>query len=107
MRQTPASARGCVGRRNTQLTGNAFIDAKLSFSDLNTGQRFGDQAHNTTSTARVGAGALGVIGAAQEVYQGRMHCGIDLVARRPAACGLSRKPYFLVIANQAAPSSRA
>ena len=33
------------------MTGNAFIDAKVSFSDLQTGQRFGDQAYNTTSSA--------------------------------------------------------
>ena len=36
------------------MTGNAFIDAKVSFSDLNTGQRFEDQAYNTTSTAWAG-----------------------------------------------------
>lgn len=36
------------------MTGNAYIDAKVSFSDLNTGRRFGDQAYNTTSTAWAG-----------------------------------------------------
>ncbi|MDP2367019.1 hypothetical protein [Rhodoferax sp.] len=29
----------------------ASLDANVSFSDLNTGQRFGDQAYNTMSSA--------------------------------------------------------
>ena len=33
------------------MSGNAFIDAKVAFSDLKTGQRFGEQAYNTTSSA--------------------------------------------------------
>ena len=33
------------------MTGNAFIDSKVSFSDLKTGQRFGEQAYNTSSSA--------------------------------------------------------
>jgi uncharacterized lipoprotein YmbA len=33
------------------MTGNAFIDAKVSFSDLNNGTRFGEQVHNTSSSA--------------------------------------------------------
>lgn len=33
------------------MTGNAFIDAKLRFSDLNDGAVFGEQAYNTSSTA--------------------------------------------------------
>lgn len=36
------------------MTGNAYIDAKVAFSDLNGGQRFGDQAYNTTSSAWAG-----------------------------------------------------
>lgn len=33
------------------MTGNAYIDARIGFSDLQTGQRFGEQRINTTSTA--------------------------------------------------------
>ncbi len=33
------------------MTGNAFIDAKVSFSDLSNGRPFGEQAYNTTSSA--------------------------------------------------------
>lgn len=33
------------------MSGNAYIDAKVAFSDLKTGQRFGEQAYNTTSSA--------------------------------------------------------
>ena len=33
------------------MSGNAFIDAKVAFTDLKTGQRFGEQAYNTTSSA--------------------------------------------------------
>ena len=36
------------------MTGNAYIDAKASFSDLSNGQRFGDQVYNTTSSAWAG-----------------------------------------------------
>lgn len=33
------------------MTGNAFIDSKVQFSDLNNGQVFGAQTYNTTSSA--------------------------------------------------------
>jgi uncharacterized lipoprotein YmbA len=33
------------------MTGNAYIDAKVGFTDLNGGQRFGEQAYNTSSSA--------------------------------------------------------
>jgi hypothetical protein len=33
------------------MTGNAFIDAKLRFLDLRDGKPFGEQQHNTTSSA--------------------------------------------------------
>lgn len=33
------------------MTGNAFIDAKLRFNDLNDGAPFGEQAYNTSSSA--------------------------------------------------------
>ena len=36
------------------MTGNAYIDAKVGFVDLNAGDRFGDQAYNTTSSAWAG-----------------------------------------------------
>jgi hypothetical protein len=33
------------------MTGNAFIDAKASFTDLNDGKEFGERSYNTTSSA--------------------------------------------------------
>jgi hypothetical protein len=33
------------------MTGNAYIDAKASYSDLNNGNAFGDRVYNTTSSA--------------------------------------------------------
>jgi hypothetical protein len=33
------------------MTGNAYIDAKASYSDLNDGKAFGESAYNTTSSA--------------------------------------------------------
>jgi hypothetical protein len=33
------------------MTGNAYIDAKATFSDLNAGAGFGDRAYNTSSSA--------------------------------------------------------
>ena len=36
------------------MTGNAYIDAKVAFTDLNGGQLFGDQAYNTSSSAWAG-----------------------------------------------------
>ena len=33
------------------MTGNAFIDAKVQFSNLNTGETFGTQTYNTSSSA--------------------------------------------------------
>jgi hypothetical protein len=33
------------------MTGNAYIDAKASYSDLNDGNAFGERAYNTTSSA--------------------------------------------------------
>jgi len=33
------------------MTGNAFIDSKVQFADLNNGQVFGAQTYNTTSSA--------------------------------------------------------
>ena len=33
------------------MTGNAFIDAKIQFSNLNSGEAFGAQTYNTTSSA--------------------------------------------------------
>jgi len=33
------------------MTGNAYIDAKVGFADLNAGERFGEQAYNTSSSA--------------------------------------------------------
>lgn len=36
------------------MTGNAFIDAKVEFRDLASGQPFGERSYNTTSTAGTG-----------------------------------------------------
>jgi hypothetical protein len=36
------------------MTGNAYIDAKVTFSDLNAGAGFGDRAYNTSSSAWAG-----------------------------------------------------
>ena len=36
------------------MTGNAYIDAKVAFTDLSGGQLFGDQAYNTSSSAWAG-----------------------------------------------------
>jgi len=33
------------------MTGNAYIDAKASYTDLNDGKVFGERAYNTTSSA--------------------------------------------------------
>lgn len=33
------------------MTGNAYIDAKVTFADLSTGKPFGEQAYNTSSSA--------------------------------------------------------
>jgi hypothetical protein len=33
------------------MTGNAYIDAKASFTDLNDGKEFGERAYNTSSSA--------------------------------------------------------
>lgn len=33
------------------MTGNAYIDAKVGFQDLNGSERFGEQAYNTSSSA--------------------------------------------------------
>ena len=33
------------------MTGNAYIDGKVAFSDLNNGARFGEQQYNTSSSA--------------------------------------------------------
>lgn len=33
------------------MTGNAYIDAKASYSDLNDGRAFGERVYNTTSSA--------------------------------------------------------
>ena len=33
------------------MTGNAYIDGKVAFSDLTNGARFGEQSYNTTSSA--------------------------------------------------------
>jgi len=33
------------------MTGNAYIDAKASYSDLNDGKAFGERVYNTTSSA--------------------------------------------------------
>lgn len=33
------------------MTGNAFVDAKVKFSDLNDGHAFGERTYNTSSTA--------------------------------------------------------
>jgi hypothetical protein len=33
------------------MTGNAYIDAKATFTDLNDGKEFGERAYNTTSSA--------------------------------------------------------
>lgn len=33
------------------MSGNAFIDSKVAFTDLNAGARFGEQSYNTTSSA--------------------------------------------------------
>jgi hypothetical protein len=33
------------------MTGNAFIDAKATYTDLNDGKQFGERAYNTTSSA--------------------------------------------------------
>ena len=33
------------------MTGNAYIDAKASYSDLNDGKAFGERLYNTTSSA--------------------------------------------------------
>ena len=34
------------------MTGNAYIDAQLKFKDLNDGKVFGEQADNTSSSAK-------------------------------------------------------
>jgi len=36
------------------MTGNAYIDAKASYTDLNDGKEFGERAYNTTSSAWAG-----------------------------------------------------
>ena len=36
------------------MTGNAYIDAKATFTDLNDGKPFGDRIYNTSSTAWAG-----------------------------------------------------
>jgi hypothetical protein len=36
------------------MTGNAYIDAKATFADLNGGSAFGDRTYNTSSSARQG-----------------------------------------------------
>ena len=36
------------------MTGNAFIDAKATFTDLNEGKPFGERTYNTTSSAWAG-----------------------------------------------------
>jgi len=36
------------------MTGNAYIDAKVSYVDLNGGQTFGAQNYNTSSSAWAG-----------------------------------------------------
>jgi hypothetical protein len=36
------------------MTGNAYIDAKVGFLDLNGSERFGEQAYNTSSSAWAG-----------------------------------------------------
>lgn len=36
------------------LMGNGYIDSKVTFADLNNGQRFGEQAYNTSSSAWAG-----------------------------------------------------
>ena len=36
------------------MTGNAYIDAKVTFSDLSAGSGFGDRAYNTSSSAWAG-----------------------------------------------------
>lgn len=36
------------------MTGNAYIDAQLHFKDLNDGKAFGEQAYNTSSSAKQG-----------------------------------------------------
>jgi uncharacterized lipoprotein YmbA len=36
------------------MTGNAYVDAKVGFADLSNGQRFGEQAYNTSSSAWAG-----------------------------------------------------
>jgi predicted small secreted protein len=33
------------------MTGNAYVDAKIRFADLNTGKSFGEQNYNTSSSA--------------------------------------------------------
>jgi hypothetical protein len=33
------------------MSGNAFIDSKVAFTDLKNGARFGEQTYNTTSSA--------------------------------------------------------
>jgi len=33
------------------MTGNAYIDAKASYTDLNDGKEFGERTYNTTSSA--------------------------------------------------------
>jgi hypothetical protein len=33
------------------MTGNAYIDAKATYTDLNDGKEFGERAYNTTSCA--------------------------------------------------------
>jgi len=33
------------------MTGNAYIDAKANYTDLNDGAVFGERTYNTTSTA--------------------------------------------------------
>lgn len=36
------------------MTGNAYIDAKATYTDLNDGKEFGERAYNTTSSAWAG-----------------------------------------------------
>ena len=36
------------------MTGNAYIDAKVSFADLGSGQPFGERDYNTSSSAWAG-----------------------------------------------------
>lgn len=49
-RWVSAGARFAVG----VFTGNAFVDAKVTFTDLPTGEPLGERAYNTTSSAGQG-----------------------------------------------------